>query len=133
MKKNKIILSIVLATVMIATLFTGCVEADRVNYNIKQDADNFNITRRITVINSRSDKILLELIGNSSIQVDQAENQLEITSQIDENTYKIDYVNLNEWTTYTVEDLTGANVSKYHYEINYLPEAVQPFEIVSKE
>lgn len=45
----------------------------------------------------------------------------------------IDYINLNEWTTYVIEDLSGAEVNKYHYELNYLPEMVQPFTITSDD
>lgn len=29
---------------------------------------------------------------------------------------------LNEYTLYVVEDISGAEVDKYHYEINFLPE-----------
>ena len=77
---------------------------------------------------------MLELIGNFSIEVDGVDNQLEVTSEIAENKYKIDYVNLNEWTTYIVEDLSGAEVDKYHYEINYLPEGnLQKFTITNKD
>ena len=34
-------------------------------------------------------------------------------------------------TAYTVEDISGADVTPYHYEINILPEMIQPFEITS--
>ena len=40
------------------------------------------------------------------------------------------YIN-KEWTAYTVEDISGADVTPYHYEINILPEMIQPFEITS--
>lgn len=36
--------------------------------------------------------------------------------------YKKDLVYLNDYTMYVVEDVSGANVDKYHYEINFLPE-----------
>ena len=32
------------------------------------------------------------------------------------------FVYLNDDTMYVVEDISGANVDKYHYEINFLPE-----------
>lgn len=38
---------------------------------------------------------------------------------------------LNEWTLYVVEDVSGASVDPYHYEINFLPEMIQPFTITS--
>lgn len=119
---------------MIGAVFSGCTEADRVTYNVKQEAENFNVTRRLVVINSRSDKVMLELIGRFSIYVDSADNQLEVTCEVDDGKYIVDYINLNEWTTYTVEDLSGADVDKYHYEINYLPEGnLQPFTITHND
>ena len=33
-----------------------------------------------------------------------------------------------EWTLYVVEDISGADVSPYHYEINFIPEMIVPFE-----
>ena len=39
-----------------------------------------------------------------------------------ENKYQKDYVYLNDYTMYVVEDISGASVDKYHYEINFLPE-----------
>lgn len=133
MKKSKRIGIVMLCLALIIALFSACTESERVKFNVKQEADNFNVTRRITVINSRSDKVIIELIGNCSIQVDSEDKQLEVTSEIADGQYKIDYINLNEWTTYVVEDLSGADVSKYHYELNYLPEAVQPFTVTSKD
>lgn len=133
MKKIKVLGIVLACFVAVAALFCGCTQASRVTWNVKRDAENFNVTRRITVINSRSDKVILELIGNSSIYVDSEDNQLEVTSEIAEGQYKIDYINLNDWTTYVVEDLSGANVDKYHYELNYLPEMLQPVTITSND
>lgn len=133
MKNRKKVVLIVLSILLISILFAGCREADRVNYNIKKEADYFNVTRRLTVINARSDSLVLEVVGNFSIKTNTANSELEITIETGENEYRVDYVFLNEWTIYTVEDISGANVSKYHYEINYLPEMVQPFEITSND
>lgn len=36
--------------------------------------------------------------------------------------YQKHFVYLNDDTMYVVEDISGANVDKYHYEINFLPE-----------
>lgn len=114
-------------------LFTACTEAPRVKYNLKQDANNFNIERRLSVINMRSDEPILELIGYFSIETDSVDNQLEVTIEVGEGEYKIDYIYLNDWTMYTVEDISGSHVDKYHYEINFLPQEIQTFNIVSKD
>ena len=43
--------------IMIITSLTGCDERQvtRVSYNVSKEADNFNVTRRLTVINTRTD------------------------------------------------------------------------------
>ena len=64
--------------ILTAVLLCGCTEADRVTYNVQKEADNFNVTRRLSVINARSDKPVLELIGNFSISNNEA-NELVVT------------------------------------------------------
>lgn len=48
-------------------MLTGCTESDRVSYNISKEANNFNVTRKLTVINARTDTVLLEMIGTFSL------------------------------------------------------------------
>ena len=47
----KKIICILLAAVSICFISTGCTEAERVSYNLSEQADNFNIVRQLTVIN----------------------------------------------------------------------------------
>ena len=119
----KKLLALVLALTLACSL-SACTEADRVNANINQSADNFNVTRRLQVINARTDTPLFELIGNFSLSNNSA-NELVITVELENRTYKKHYVYLNEYTMYVVEDLSGSNVSPYHYEINVLPQQFQ--------
>lgn len=100
---------------------TGCTEANQVSYNISKEADNFNVTRKLTVLNARTDTILLELTGTFSLKNNGA-NELEVIIETAENKYQKDYVYLNDYTMYVVEDISGSDVDKYHYEINFLPE-----------
>lgn len=124
---KKAIITAILAT-LIFTL-CGCTEANRVNANINQAADNFNVTRRLEVINARTDQPLFELIGNFSLS-NNSNNELVITVELKNGVYKKHYVYLNEYTMYIVEDLSGSDVSPYHYEINVLPQQFQTFELV---
>lgn len=120
---------------LLATLtLCGCEEASRVSYNVSQEADNFNVMRRLAVINTVSGQPVFELIGRFSIKADTADNQLEVVVEVEDGKYKKHIVGLNQATTmYVVEDINGADVSKFKYEINYLPEAIQPFKVVSKK
>ena len=119
----KKILIILLCVVMFAIL-TGCNQADRVSTNVSKEADNFNVTRRVTVFNTRSDTVLLEIIGNLSIK--HSSGDVDIIVEVAPNQYRKHFVSLNDWTTYVVEDISGAYVDKYHYEVNFLPEMIIP-------
>lgn len=124
MKKNiKKILIVALCTCGIGVL-TACSEAERVNHNISKQADYFECERKITVYNARTDNIVLEAEGYMSISNNE-NNELVITVKTGANEYKKNYVYLNEYTMYAVEDITGTHTDPYHYKLywhtNVLP------------
>ena len=123
---------IILVILMCLSLFAGCREADRVSYNLSQQADNFNVVRRLAVINARSDRPVFEMIGNFSI-ANNGSSELEITVECEKGVYKQHFVSLNQWTIYVVEDVSGAYVDKYHYEVNFLPEMIVPVVITQED
>lgn len=119
MKKKVGILTVIL--ILVSMALVGCTEVDKVSQNISQEANNFNVTRRLTVINARTDTVLLELIGTFSLK-NNSSNELEVICEVGDGQYQKHFVYLNEYTLYVVEDISGAFVDKYHYEINFLPE-----------
>lgn len=122
---------VILLLIAMGLSLTGCNQADRVSANISKEADNFNVTRRLVAINTRTDNLLFEVIGNFSISNNSA-GEIEITMQTGPAEYKKHFLYINKtWTSYTVEDISGANVSPYHYEINFLPEMILPIEFTS--
>lgn len=127
----KKILCLVLVVLMTTSL-VACSQASRVSHNISKDANRFNVTRRLAVINARTDKPVFEIIGNFSIS-NNTNNELEIVCEVEKGKYKKHFVYLNEWTIYTVEDISGAYVDNYHYEVNYLPEMIIPVTLTLKD
>lgn len=128
---KRIIAALILLVISVC-LFCGCSQADRVSHNISVSANNFNVTRRIAVINARTDKPVFELIGKFSIE-NTSTNELAVICETGEGVYKKHYIYLNEWTIYVVEDVSGAYVDPYHYEVNFLPEMINPVTIISKD
>ena len=124
MKKK---IALILATVMCVLMLAGCDEASRVSHNLSEQADNFNIVRKITVINCIQGDILFQMTGKMSINADVQDNQLEITVE-DNNIYTKHFIGLSDNVTYVVEDMgIGANdVDKYHYTLNYNPKMWLP-------
>ena len=129
-KKSRIILAL-LSVLLTATVLTGCgTEAQRVSYNLSQQADNFNVVRQLTVINCIEGDVLFQMTGKMSITADTADNQLEIIVE-DNGTYVKHFVGLSDNVTYVVEDLNlGANeVNKYKYTLNFNPNMWIPYDV----
>lgn len=76
MKKR--IVSILIIATMAAGIITGCSEKDRVESNLTKEADNFNIVRKLTVMNCIEGDVLFQMSGRMSITADTGDNQLEI-------------------------------------------------------
>ena len=112
MKRRFIKIIGILMMFCIAVMLTACSEAEMVNYNMSKQADYFECERKITVYNARTDNIVLEAEGYMSIS-NNTTNELVITVKTGENSYKKNYVYLNEYTMYAVEDITGTHTDPY--------------------
>ena len=111
-------IAIALVLVCMMCVLTGCTEADNVNYNLSQAADNFEVVRKITVYNARTDMIVMEMEGLMSLSNNGA-SELVVTCRTGESEYKKNYVYLNDYVIYVVEDITGTVTDPYHYKVHF--------------
>lgn len=116
--KFKKFVALILVAVCLCTCLAGCTEADNVNHNLSQAADNFQVTRKITVYNARTDMIILEMEGNMSLS-NNTTNELVVTCMTGPSQYKKNYVYLNEYVIYVVEDITDTVTDPYHYKVHF--------------
>lgn len=116
MKKVLLVLMLVVMVVVLAS----CTESDRVRHNLKREADDFNVRRRITVLNTRTDKPMMQITGLLSINLD-SDGDLNITIEKSPGEYVLNYAHLSQDTTYIVEQIETKEVSKYQYEIIFYP------------
>ena len=114
----KKIFCIVLAIVISLGCMTACRAADTVNYNLSQSADNFQCLRKITVYNARTDLIVMEMEGYMSLS-NNSTNELVVTCKTGANEYKKNYIYLNEYVIYVIEDITGTETDPYHYKVHF--------------
>ena len=118
-----------LLVVLMVLSFTGCdTEANRVSQNLSQQADNFNVVRRITVINCIQNEVLFQMTGRMSLDVDTKEHKIDVIVEKEDGTYQKHFIGLSDNVTYVIEDLGSNNVSKYHYTLNYNPKMWLPFD-----
>lgn len=120
-------LKILGATVLAATLLalSGCTEAERVSTNLAQESDNFNVVRKVTVLNAITNDTMFEMTGKMSIKADTADKQLEIVVE-DNGKYQKHIIGLSDNVSYVVQDLDVKDVDKYHYSINFNPKMWVP-------
>ncbi len=115
--KKKLIAALAVCLMM---ALTGCryTEADKVNYNMSKQAQYFECERRITVYNARTDLVILYAEGYMDIS-NNSTNELIVTVKTGPETYKKNYIYLNDYTMYVVEDITGTHTDPYHYELHF--------------
>lgn len=115
----------VLTALMVLFTAAGCSEADKVNHNISQQAEYFQSERRVTVWNARTDNVIMYIEGYINIS-NNSTDELVVTEKVGEDSYKVNYVYLNDYTLYVVEDISGTHTDPYHYKLyfntNVLPE-----------
>jgi hypothetical protein len=128
MKNKKVI---VFCSILLTMLF-GCSsrEAEKVSYNIAKEADNFNVYRRVVIINTRTDKPEFEIVGKMSVSI--GSDRIDCIVEEDGKYYK-HIINLTDNNMYVVEDLGGSDVNKYKYEINYIPESIIPITVTESK
>lgn len=109
-------------------LFPGCSEASKVNSNLNKQADYFECERKITVYNARTDTIILECEGYLSLS-NNSSNELVVTVKTGANEYKKNYIYLNDYTLYVVEDITGTHTDPYHYKMYFHTDVLPDVEV----
>ena len=110
-------------------LLAGCAtDADRVDENLKQRAEAFDVQRRISVQNNITDKVMMTIEGLCSFE-QPTSRRVEIICRIGPDEYVKDVAFLGDNATALIEQASEdatKNVSKYHYVVNIKPENVIP-------
>lgn len=114
----KKVVALFMVMICACVLLVGCSEADKVNANISKQADYFECERRITVYNARTDKVILEAEGYMSLS-NNSSDELVVTVKTGPNEYRKNYIYLNRYTLYVVEDITGTHTDPYHYKMYF--------------
>ena len=116
--KKIIALTLALVVALGAISLCSCSAASNVNHNLSVSADNFEVLRKITVYNARTDLIIMEMEGYMSLS-NNSTSELVVTCCTGPNAYKKNYVYLNEYVIYVVEDMDPTNTDPYHYKIKF--------------
>ena len=124
----KKIISAILVIAVFTICLSGCSEAEKVNANISKQADYFECERKVTVYNARTDTIILEAEGYMSVS-NNTTGELVVTVKTGPNEYRKNYIYLNDYTLYVVEDITGTHTDPYHYKMYFHTELLPSVEV----
>ena len=113
---KKFILLIVASIIMVFSL-SSCRREDQVQHNLLKETGDFKTYRKITVINLRSDKILMEFEGYLTTKLDD-EKDVNIMIMIGPDKYQLHYVRLAGEITYLCEQLDNTSTDPYHWKIS---------------
>jgi hypothetical protein len=127
---KKALLALAVLTIVIG--LAGCEQrqANMVSRNLSLEADNFNVARKLSVINVRTDTVLFQITGNFSIDKE-SDGDLAVIGENANGTYYKHFICLADEITYIVEDLGTTGVDKYNYQINFNPKMILPVEITT--
>ena len=116
---------------VLMALLVGCdSQADTASQNLSTAADNFEIQRRIVFVNGITDKYLLVIEGRCSLGNSDKAGELSVTCKIGDGKFVKHFLGLSDNVTYFVEQTETANVSTYHYRVQFRPGSAIP-DVVS--
>ena len=121
---------IAFATVVVAAvLMVSCSKADRVSHNLSREADEMNITRKVTVINGVTNQTIFQATGQMSIEYVEERKQLNIIALDDEGNYKKHIIGISDNVSYVVEDVTGMKGIDTKYRMYFNPNMILPVDV----
>ena len=112
--------AIAAALIALSVTLCACSKAQQVSFDVSKGADKFEVPRRITVVNTRTDTVIWQMTGFFSTQ--HSNGDLDVIACVGPEKYIKSYFDLNEWTTYVVEDLGYEDVPEYYYKFVFLPD-----------
>ena len=129
MKKTMILCAIIILLAIILSACSGT-EAEKVNQNLNLQSEYFECERKITVYNARTDTIILECEGYMNL-ANNKYGELVVTVKTSPTTYKKNYIYLNDYTLYVMEDITGTHTDPYHYKMYFHTNILPAVEVKS--
>lgn len=125
MKKLKIG---ILAVAVISLLgLAGCDQpADVVSKNLSTAADNFEVPRRISVVNGITGKIDMVVEGYCSLQPSHTPGRVAFVCKTEDGKYLKNFLDKSDNVFVLTEQLANVDVSTFHYRRVFRPQALIP-------
>lgn len=124
--KMKAIKTPFLALGLVGALAACQPAADVASRNVSTAADNFEVARRISVVNGITDKVLMVTEGYCSLGNDNTDTKVSYTCKLASNKFIKNYLVKSDNTFVMIEQLDGVNASEFHYRTVFRPQSLIP-------
>lgn len=125
--KILLIIICILSCVCFVACDESCNQANTVRHNIQQDANKFDVYRKITFVNLYTGQLLYSAEGYFSVQSTytneyQGQQEVGLVFKVGGNQYKMDYFSIAENVCYVIEQIENTTGNPYHWKIVwYIP------------
>lgn len=122
-------LFLLVSVFILALTLSGCESsADKVSFNLSEQAEEFKILRNIRFINGITDELVFEGVGYCSIETSNGTTagMLEVTCKIGEDEYTKDFFYLSDNVIVSVVQLETYDVPQYHKQFVWSTQSLIP-------
>jgi hypothetical protein len=116
-------LFIIIATV---ALLAGCDAANIASKNLSKAADNFEVPRRISVVNGITDKIVMRMEGFCSLTSSPTPGRMAVVCKMQDGDFLKNFIDKSDNVFILTEQLQTINVSTFQYRVVFRPQSLIP-------
>lgn len=110
--------------VLVLMLLAACSDADVASNNLSKAAEQFEISRRITVVNGITDKYVMVVEGKCSLEF--PDGRTEIVCKLTDGTFVKHHVVKSDNAFIMSEQTSGTAVDTNQYRVIFKPEVIVP-------
>lgn len=116
---------IALAGLLAASLSACTNEGDTALSNVRQDAANFGVNRRVVFYNGVTNDYILSIEGLCTVDSGDRHN-VHVICKVGDGAYKYHSLVAGDNMGVFVEQIDAAKVSAYHYKVTFRPQTIVP-------
>jgi hypothetical protein len=115
------------SAIVMLTAASSCEPAaDVASRNLSTAADNFEVPRRISVVNGITDNISMVMEGYCSLGNSDKPGRVSITCKTGPNQYVKNFLDKSDNVYILTEQLGSVNASEFHYRTVFRPQSLIP-------
>jgi hypothetical protein len=126
MKLRNIITIGTLAAVSLVGLAACDSAANKASRNLSTAADNFEVPRRITVVNGITGDAVMIVEGYCSLGNNDTQWRMSVTCKTEDGNFIKNFLDKSDNTFVMTEQLASVSVSTFHYRTVFRPQSVIP-------